>query len=177
MYIPSIAFKSVWRSFQKVAFRTHNRTSPPQKKETHKKTKTIGKTRGQIKNNGKTKHKTIFRDSSLKHPLSKEFVCFMCFPFFSFFFPNVFCVSSKLTFCFFQCFFCLSKGFLVYLCSCVFLPAAPFGLPDLQGPFFSKQEASPKEKTILHFFKETCIKACPHCPQGIQGSLKEQLLI
>ena len=135
---------------------------PPQKKETHKKTKTIGKTRGQIKNNGKTKHKTIFRDSSLKHPLSKEFVCFMCFPFFVFF-P--------------QCFFCLSKGFLVYLCSCVFLPAAPFGLPDLQGPFFSKQEASPKEKTILHFFKETCIKACPHCPQGIQGSLKEQLLI
>ena len=70
--------------------------APPQKKETHLKknkngkTKNIGKTRGQIKNNGKTKHKPIFRDSSLKHPLSKEFVCFMCFPFFSFFFPMFF---------------------------------------------------------------------------------------
>ena len=68
---------------------------PPPKKRKHIKkqkwkNKNIGKTRGQIKNNGKTKHKTIFRDSSLKHPLSKEFVCFMCFPFFSFFFPMFF---------------------------------------------------------------------------------------
>ena len=125
---------------------------------------------------GKQNTQKKIRDYSLKHPLSKECV-FYVFSVFFVFFPNVFCVSSKLFFWFFQCFFCLSKGFLVYLCSCVFLPAAPFGLPDLQGPFFSKQEASPKEKTILHFFKETCIKACPHCPQGIQGSLKEQLLI
>ena len=125
---------------------------------------------------GKQNTQKKIRDSSLKHPLSKECVCFMCFPFFRFF-SQCFLCFFQIIFWFFQCFFCLSKGFLVYLCSCVFLPAAPFGLPDLQGPFFSKQEASPKEKTILHFFKETCIKACPHCPQGIQGSLKEQLLI
>ena len=154
MYIPSIAFKSVWRSFQKVAFRTHNRTSPPPKKETHKKTKTIGKTRGQIKNNGKTKHKTIFRDSSLKHPLSKEFVCFMCFPFFFVFFPNVFCVSSKLTFCFSQCFFVCPRVFwfiFVPVFSCL-LHRSVYRI--CRGHFFPSKKRHQRKKQYCIFSRK-----------------------
>ena len=70
--------------------------------------------------------------------------------------------SSKLFFGFFQCFFLFVQGFFWFIFVPVFfLPAAPFGLPDLQGPFFSKQEASPKEKTILHFFQGNLHKGMP----------------
>ena len=125
---------------------------------------------------GKQNTQKKIRDSSLKHPLSKEFVCFMCFPFFSFFFPMFF-VFLPNYFLVFPMFFLFVQGFFglsLFLCfpACCTVRSTGFA-----GAIFSKQEASPKEKTILHFFKETCIKACPHCPQGIQGSLKEQLLI
>ena len=57
----------------------------------------------------------------------------------------------------------------------------PFGLPDSQGPFFSKQGVSPKAsfpcKTILYHFQGNLDKGMPHCSQGIQWSLKVQLLL
>ena len=57
----------------------------------------------------------------------------------------------------------------------------PFGLPDSQGPFFSKQGVSPKAsfpcKTILYHFQGNLDKGMPHCSQGMQWSLKVQLLL
>ena len=48
-------------------------------------------------------------------------------------------------------FFLFFQSFFVFLCSCVFLPAAPFGLPDSQGSFFPSKECHQRNKTILHF--------------------------
>ena len=50
-----------------------------------------------------------------------------------------------------------SKVFVVFLCSRVFLPAAPFGLPDSQGSFFSKQGVSPKVSNNVSFSRKQCI--------------------
>ena len=70
-----------------------------------------------------------------------------------------------------------SKVFVVFLCSRVFLPAAPFSLPDSQGSFFLSKECHQRYQTMYLFQGNNVFFYMPHCPQGIQWFRKVQMLI
>ena len=91
-------------------------------------------------------------------------------------------LDKSFVFFVFQCVFLFlgfsNVFFLFFLCSYVFLPAAPFGLPHSQGPcFFLSKECHQRNKTRWHFFQGNLHKGMPHCPQGMQWFLEVQLLI
>ena len=122
---------------------------------------------------GKQNTQKKIRDSSLKHPLSKECVCFMCFPFFSFFFPMFFVFLPNYFFGFSNVFFVCPRVFwfiFVPVFSCL-LHRSVYRICRDHG-FFEARSATKRIKQYCIFFKESCIKACRTVLKECNGFFK-----
>ena len=109
---------------------------------------------------GKQNTQKKIRDSSLKHPLSKEFVCFMCFPFFSFFFPMFFVFLPNYFFGFSNVFLFVQGffGLSLFLCfpACCTVRSTGFA-----GAIFFQARSVTKGKNNIAFFQGNLHKGMP----------------